>query len=207
MAESVAYKMLTPPSRCRSLVPDQLDAWDLSRLAKKDTELPADSVGLGRRHPLFNAFGPLRRIAIAMSFTIMSAACSRVTTDACVPLSTAYVSAAEAYQMRDFSRASREFEAESRRMLRCPAIVPADLSADGVRQEFAVYELLTAAQSAHWAGDDARGRRLASQAKVLSHHVGRMLKNDVDDNEGMLLADREQADNDLTGEWTIGLRQ
>ena len=67
--------------------------------------------------------------------------------------------------------------------------------------------MLAAAEAARWDGYDTRGRLLAKRARtlIISFEGEASAKRDEDTEFG-LSGDKEQADRDLTGTWTSGLR-
>ncbi len=137
-----------------------------------------------------------------MLVAFVFASCSRVAENSCLPPGLSFESAKRAYETRKYAEASRAFEALAVGAQRCAKDEPLDAG----QREFVVNEMLTAAEAAHWDHHDARARTLLIRAHALIRQFEAISKND-NDVEFALLLDRDQAQRDLAGSWTLGVRQ
>jgi hypothetical protein len=65
--------------------------------------------------------------------------------------------------------------------------------------------MLAAAEAAHWDRQDTRAKILANRARRLAIKFEFLAKHD-EDREFALAGDKDEADSDLAGRWTLGVR-
>ena len=113
-----------------------------------------------------------------------------------------YSEAARYYHSKQYRGASMRFEAIARELARCER-QPAQFNPE--HQRAIALILITAGEAAHWANENARGRRLVKEAMSRLDTLVPYMK--VNHELGFLVSsDYEQAQSDLRGLWTLGVR-